>query len=242
MKNLFTRTKINYIAGVAIIIALMSVGTSPQEQPTTEQRVAAIKQSMQVSQKQIRQYQWVETTMIYYKGEEKSSKQDQCSYGADGKVQKTPIGSSQESEKKEPRGIRGHIIEKKEKELSEYMKEVETLIHAYVPPNPELIQKCKDAGKVAVDIIEPNKRVLVNFSDYHLTGDMMGIELDIVNNIPLGYKVSSYIDEPKDSVNLNVSFATLEDKTVYAENIVLDATAKEVKVDVKNSDYKKLSQ
>ena len=53
--------------------------------------VAALKQSMQQGQAKIRQYEWVETTIISLKGEEKARKQNRCYYGADGKVQKVPL-------------------------------------------------------------------------------------------------------------------------------------------------------
>ena len=38
-----------------------------------------------------RKYEWVETTTISLKGEEKGKKQNRCYYGADGKVQKISI-------------------------------------------------------------------------------------------------------------------------------------------------------
>ena len=39
----------------------------------------------------LRQYQWLETTVVSLKGEEKSRTQNNCVYRADGKVQKTPV-------------------------------------------------------------------------------------------------------------------------------------------------------
>ena len=46
--------------------------TAPQE------RVAAIKQSFQESMAALRQYEWVETTIVSVKGEEKSRTQQRC--------------------------------------------------------------------------------------------------------------------------------------------------------------------
>jgi hypothetical protein len=189
---------------------------------------------------QVRQYQWTETTAISLKGEEKSRTQNSCAYGADGKVQKTP--ASAPAETKEKRGLRGKVVENKKEEISDYMKKAVSLVHAYVPPDPAKIQACKDAGKVGVQVLEPNKRVQVQFRDYHQAGDMLGIELDITKNLLLGYQVSSFLDSPQDAVNLNVRFATLADETIYPADIVLDVKAKEIKVNVQNSDYRKASQ
>ena len=124
--------------------------------------------------------------------------------------------------------MRGRVVEKKTDDIKEYMEKAVNLVHAYVPPSPERLQILKDAGKVAIQILEPNKRVQVQFRDYHQDGDMLGIELDITNNLLLGYQVSSFIDKPEDAVNLNVSFATLADETVYASTVALDAKAKEI--------------
>ena len=235
MKSKASLLKTTGLFGAILIVALLIIGAA--QQPTTDERVAAIKQSLQKSMQQIRQYQWTETTVLSLKGEEKSRTQNSCAYGADGKVQKTPVGAPPET--KEKRGVRGKIVEKKKEEMSDYMEKAVALVHSYVPPDPAKIQACKDAGKVGVQMLEPNKRVQVQFRDYHQAGDMLGIELDITKNLLLGYQVSSFIEKPEDTVNLNVRFATLADETIYPADVVLEAKAKEIKVNVQNSDYRK---
>ena len=62
--------------------------------PAAQQdKVAALKQSLAANQKQLKQYKWVETTVISMKGEEKSRIQKQCFYGPDGKVQKQQLSA-----------------------------------------------------------------------------------------------------------------------------------------------------
>ena len=63
-----------------------------QTPPSPDQLVAALKQNMAESQKRLRQYEWIETTAISLKGEEKSRKQQRVYYGADGKLTKVPMG------------------------------------------------------------------------------------------------------------------------------------------------------
>ena len=62
--------------------------TPAAAQQTPQERVAAIKQSLQESTAALRQYEWVETTIMSVKGEEKSRTQQRCYYGADGEIQK----------------------------------------------------------------------------------------------------------------------------------------------------------
>jgi hypothetical protein len=210
------------------------------QQPAAAERAATLKATMAASQAVLRQYEWIETTVVSLKGEEKSRKQERCYYGADGKVQKVEINASPEPEKK--RGLRGKIAESKKEELTDYMKSAVSLVKSYVPPSPAKIQAAKEAGKVSIEVLQPGKRARLNFRDYEKSGDNLGVELDLTNNHPLGLKVSSYLDDAKDAVTLDVRMGTLNDGTTYASTITLDAKAKKLTVTVQNSGYRKATQ
>jgi hypothetical protein len=103
------------IAAAFLILALVTpfaAAQQPAPAPPTD-RVAALKASLQSSAVALRQYEWIETTVVSLKGEEKSNKESKCYYGADGKVQKVPIESAPEGGGKSPRGLRGKIVENK---------------------------------------------------------------------------------------------------------------------------------
>jgi hypothetical protein len=93
--------------------------------------VAALKQSLAQNQKRLTQYQWIETTIVSMKGEEKSRVQKQCLYGPDGKVQKQEISAPAPQESQ--RGLRGRMIAKKKGEITDYMQQAVALIHQYGP-------------------------------------------------------------------------------------------------------------
>ena len=196
-----------------------------------------LKATLAASQAVLRQYEWIETAVVSLKGDEKSRKQARCYYGADGAVQKIELSKSPEPKKK--RGLRGRIAENKQEELTDYMKSALALVKSYVPPSPSRIQAAKDMGKVSIEILQPGKRVRLNFRDYEKTGDNLGVELDLANNRPLGLKVSTYLDEAKDTVTLDVRMDQLNDGTTYPLNVTLDAKAKKLKVTVQNSGYRK---
>ncbi len=44
--------------------------------------------------------------------------------------------------------VKEQVVENKKDEMQEYMEKAAALIHQYVPPSPERIQKAKDAGNV----------------------------------------------------------------------------------------------
>ena len=77
---------------IGVVTSLSVARVDSQAPPTPDQMVAALKQNLAESQKRLRQYEWVETTSISLKGEEKSRKQQRVYYGADGKLTKVPIG------------------------------------------------------------------------------------------------------------------------------------------------------
>ena len=93
-------------ASLAAIALLACVGAPWAQDAGAGDKVAALKQSLQEGMAALHKYEWVETTTLVLKGEEKSTKKNQCYYGADGKLQKIPIDTGQaEAEKKAPRGL-----------------------------------------------------------------------------------------------------------------------------------------
>ena len=117
------------------------------------------------------------------------------------------------------------------------MEEAGALVHRYLPPDPERIQRCTDAGKTSIHILEPNKRARVEFRDYLQPGDVLAVEIDLVNNHILGLGVTSALGE--DPVALAVRFDKFPDGTIYTAQSVLDAKAKHVNVVVENGGYRK---
>ena len=209
------------------------------QQPSPAERAAQLKATLDASQAVLRQYEWIQTTVVSLKGEEKSRKQERCYYGADGGLQKVAESSSPPPAKK--RGLRGKIAESKQEEMTDYMKSAVALVKTYVPPSPAKIQAAKDAGKVSIDVLEPGKRARLNFRDYEKPGDNLGVEVDLTSNRPLGLKVATYLEDAKDAVTLDVRMGQLNDGTAYPSDVALDAKAKKLTVTVKNSGYRKVN-
>jgi hypothetical protein len=209
------------------------------QQPTPADRAAQLKANLDASQAVLRQFEWIQTTVVSVKGEEKSRKQERCYYGADGGLQKVAENSTPPPAKK--RGLRGKIAQSKQEEMTDTMKNAVALVKAYVPPNPAKIQAAKDAGKVSIDVLEPGKRARLNFRDYEKPGDNLGVEVDLTSNRPLGLKVATYLADAKDAVTLDVRLGQLNDGTTYPSDIALDAKADKLTVSVKNSGYRKVN-
>ncbi len=217
--------------------ALLSPAAAQEALPAKE-RVASLKKSLQESQILLRSYEWIETTIVTVKGEEKSRQENRCYHGADGKLQKIAVGDAPAPGKK-PRGIRGAIAKNKQEEMADYIERAKGLVHRYIPPDPALIQKASDAGRMSIRPM--GQRMVVELEDYVESGDLLGVEMDLQSNRLLGVQVKSYLEKPEDSVGLVVRLGALADGATYPEEIVLDIAAKELKITVQNSGYRKMS-
>ncbi len=207
--------------------------------PTTAERVAAVKASLAQSMQSLKHYQWTETTVVNLKGDDKSTKQNTCYYGADGNVVKTPIAPAAEPEGK--RGLRGKIIENKKEEIGAYMQSAVALIKTYIPLDPAKIQAAKDAGNVSMTVVDPGKLARLDIKNYEKPGDNLGIQIDMTTNKILGLSVASYLTDAKDAVTLDVKSATLPDGTGFPATILLNGVSQQIKVTITNSEYKKKS-
>ena len=229
-----TKSKLKYLLLIlAVTILFGSIATA--QTPPPKERVEAIKTSFQQSQAVLRKYEWIETMSVSYKGEEKSNKQSRCYYGAEGKIQKVEVSAT---EGKTPGGIRGKIAKNKKEEMTDYMQQAVETIKQYVPPDSSLIQKSYQSGHAAIYPTQPGKATTISFGSYLKPNDTLMFEIDTANNTIKAVQIQTYIEDPKDSVSLNVFFSKFPDGTIYPSQTILNAPAKQIKVSIQNSGYR----
>ncbi len=229
------------IAALAVCLSLATFVAAQQPPPAAgKDHATAIKESLQKSLATLRHYEWMETTAISIKGEEKSRKEANCYYGADGTVQKIPIAMPGQEEEKKKRGLRGKIVENKKEEIGDATKEAVALVKQYVPPDPAKIQAAKEAGRLSVTPPNAAGQVAMVIKDYLKAGDALTLEANVATDRITGITVATYTGKDKDPVDLKVSFGAFPDGTVYPAKINLAVAAQKLDVAVENSGYKKL--
>jgi hypothetical protein len=219
---------------VLMLFASASIGFA---QADMQETIGMIKKNLADSKEKIKKYEWIETTTTFYKGEQKSVKQNQCYYSVDGKLTKIATGATTQA--KTPGGLRGKIAAGKKEEMADYIKQAIEKIQTYLPPDPGKIQKIYAGGKVSIQVLEPGKKFKLSFPDYNEPGDMLAISLDKVAQKIMALAVSTSVDNPKEMVTFNITYKDLPDGIQYAGSTMLDAQAKEVKIVIENSGYKK---
>jgi len=222
-----------------LILALLTfAGTAGIfAQADTKELITMIKKNLTDSKANIKNYEWLETTTIFLKGEQKSVKQNQCYYSVDGKLTKVETGGGTEAKAKG--GLRGKVIANKKEEMADYIKAAVAKVHTYLPPDAAKLQQIYAAGKTSIQVLEPGKKFKLNFPDYNVPGDMLSISVDKASQKLMVLDVSTYIDKPDEKVVFNVTYSDLPDGTQYAGTTSLDAAAKNVKIVIVNSGYKK---
>jgi hypothetical protein len=220
---------------IGALALVTSIPTTAQNSDL-QQKLAAVKQAAAENQQRLHQYQWIETTQLTLKGDEKPPSQKLCQYGPDGQVQKTPIGPPPQ----QPSGgrVKQRVIEKKKAEMEQYMEEVKGLLALYVPPDPQKMQQAFQAGKVSLN--PAGGLVNLIFASYAQPGDQMTLTFNTDSKKITLLNINTYMGEEKDAVTLQVQMGNLPDGTNYAQQTILNATAKQLMVTTTNSNYQKL--
>jgi hypothetical protein len=221
---------------IGCAIVFLAAGQAIAQNSELQEKVAAVKQSAAENKQKLQQYQWIETTQLTLKGDPKPSSQNLCRYGPDGQVQKNLVNPPPEP----PSGgrMKQKIIAKKKEEMKDYMGDVKLLLSQYVPPDPQRMQKAYQAGKVSFN--PAGGVVNLIFKDYAQPGDQMTLTFDTAAHKIISLNVNTYLGEAKDAVTLQVQMASLPDGTNYAQQTVLNATAKQLVVTTTNSNYQHL--
>ena len=223
---------------VLYLIAVQSVPAQDQSaagNQAAQQRVAELRQSLAANQAKLKTYQWTQITEVSVKGETKKDEQAQCRYGADGKIQKTKIGSPDEP-KQMPGGLKGKIAKKKIGEMKDYMDRLKSLVGHSAPPDPQTIKAATQAGRANVDASAGQTTITVH--NYYKQGDQVAFGFDTAANKVTSYNVNTYLDDPKkDVVTLTNQFASLPDGTNYLQKTVLKAEGKQIQITTTNSGY-----
>jgi len=218
------------------VLTLVASAVAMGQGNDLQQKLAAVKQSVAENQQRLHQYQWTETTQLNLKGDPKPPTENLCQYGPDGQVQKTAIGPPPQ----QPSGgrMKQRVVAKKKGEMKDYMQDVKGLLGMYVPPDPQRMQQARDAGNLSLN--PAGGVVNLVFTNYAQPGDRLTLTFDPAAKKVVGLSVNTYMGQEKDAVTLQVRMASLPDGTNYAQQTVLQATAKQLVVTTTNSNCQKM--
>ena len=222
------------LAGLAFSAAIGA------QSPELQQRVAEIKEAMVKNKQALAQYTWHEQITISLKGEQKKQEHFQVRLGPDGKPQKTSVDAPAAAAPESGGRLKRHIVEKKKEEYKDYADRMKTLAQQYVPPDKDLLQQAYAQGNITLGSVAgspDNVQLIVH--NYLKPLDAMTLVFDKAQKELLSIQIASYMDDPKDAMNLTVQFSRLPDGTNHVASLVIDGVSKQLNIATQNMDYQR---
>ena len=240
------RNNVQRIAKVALLIPFVFLGSVGFSRPANAQnqelqeRVAEMKEAAAKNKQAMVQYTWVEQINISLKGEQKKQEHFQVRLGPDGKPQKTSLDPPAEPTESGGR-LKKHIVEKKKEEYKEYAEQMKALAQQYVPPDRELLQQAYAQGNITLGTVgEASNELQLVIHNYLKPQDSMTLVFDKTQKELLRLQIASYMDDPKDAMNLTVQFSRLPDGPNHVSSMVIDGVSKQLNIATQNSNYQHL--
>lgn len=205
-----------------------------------QERIAEVKEAMARNKQALAQYTWVEQVNIILKGEQKKQEHFQVRLGPDGKPQKTSLDPPSDSGEQGGR-LKRHIVEKKKEEYKEYADQIKELIQQYVPPDRERLSQAEKQGNIMVGAqpgAQGQYRLVI--SNYIKQGDNMTLVVDKAQRELLTLSISTYLDDPKDAVNVTVAFSAIPGGPNHVSSETINGVSKQLTINIQNSNYQHL--
>jgi hypothetical protein len=237
MRNRARRMLSTSVLTLPILLAgaLCTIPAKAQN-PEVQQQVSDVKQSMAKNKQALASYTWNEQVTISLKGEEKKQEHFQVRLGPDLKPEKTSLDPPADP----PSGgrLKRHVVAKKKEEYKEYADQMKALAQQYVPPDKDLLEQARAQGNITLGTAtsNPNEIQLI-IHNYLKPGDSMTLVFDKTQKALVGLQIASYMDDPKDAMNLTVQFGRLPDGTNHVSSLVVDGVSKQLNIAIQNANY-----
>jgi len=235
-----SRCKPSFVLLVGLATCTLAVPLAVRAQKEElQQRIAELKESMAKNKQALAQYTWRETDTVKLKGEVKKVSNFQVRTGPDGKPQKTSLDPPQQTQPPSGGKLKQRVVEKKKEEFKDYGEDMKNLAAQYLPPDKDKIQAAVTAGNVSLNP-QGSDAVKIIFKDYVKPGDSMTLTFNKTAKQITSIAIASWMDDPKDAMNLTVQFSKLPDGTNYTSSTTIDGVAKQLTVIMQNSNYQKM--
>ena len=221
--------------GIATPFALTAA-----QSPELQQKVAEVKDAAARNKQALSLYTWVEQVTISLKGEQKKQEHFQVRLGPDGKPQKQSLDPPPAPPEHEGR-LKKHVVEKKKEEYKEYAEQIKGLIQQYVPPDRDMIAQAYQKGNIMLGPQPgaPGQYRLV-VSNYIKPNDNMTLVMDKTQNDLVSLTIVTYLDDPKDAVNVNVQFGSIAGGPNHVSAETINGESKQLTIAIQNSSYQHL--
>ena len=235
-----TSSLVGFFLTVAITASLPALVTTVWAQnPQVQERLAEVKESAAKNKQSLAHYSWQEQQTIAIKGDVKDTKMYQVHLGPDGKPQKMETENLPETSGGRKHGLAHHVKEKKGEEYKEYGQQIAVLAQQYAQPDPQKLQQAFQQGNVMVGSAGTPSDVKMVISNYIKPNDKMTLIFNRQAKAIQSVNVATYLNDPKDAVNIGAQFSQLPDGTNHVASTQTKGESKDLLVTTQNSNYQK---
>ena len=228
-------------ARVAMAIFILVSQCLVAQDPNLQQKGAQIKEAMAANKQALCHYTWQEQQTVSLKGEVKKQQLFQVQNGPDGKPQKTLVGPPPEQQEPSGGRLKRHVVEKKKEEFKDYAQQIAELAQSYAQPEPGRLQQAFAQGNAMLGSGGAPGEIKLVIHNYVKPNDTVTMTFNSANKAVQSLQIASYLNDPKDAVNITAQFARLPDGTNHVANMLVNGVSKELTVNIENSNYQKLS-
>jgi hypothetical protein len=229
------------------LLAGGSTGIAPAQNPGLQQKISEVKQVAAANKQALAQYTWTQQVTISLKGEQKKQEHFQVRLGSDGKPQKQsldapaqPAADSGEGGRRGGR-LKEHVVEKKTEEYKDYADQIKSLVEQYVPPEKELLEQAAQKGNIALSPLPGAQgQYQLAITNYIKQGDNMTLVFDSARKALASVTIASYLDDPKDAVNVKVDFTSEPSGLSHVSSETINGVSKQLTIAIQNSNYQHL--
>jgi len=215
-------------------------GLASAQNPEVQQKVTELKQAAAMNKQELAQYTWVEQMTISIKGEQKKQEHFQVRLGPDGKPQKTSLDTPEPAESGGRQGrLKEHVVAKKKEEYQDYADQIKGLIQQYVPPDKDLLQRASQQGDIIMGPQGTPGQYRLVITNYLKPGDTMTLVVDNEQKALTSVSIGSYLNDPKDAVNVSVQFASIPGGPNHVSTETINGVSRQLTINVQNSNYQK---
>jgi hypothetical protein len=204
-------------------------------------QIAELKEATVRNKQALAQYSWQETVKIILKGEEKRTEHFEVRQGPDGKPVKTSLDPAEAPQAPSGSRLKQRVVAKSKEEYREYADHMNELAGHYVPPEKDAIQDAYAKGNIAIipgGGLPGEVKIVIH--NYYKPGDTVTLRFDKNQKQLQAISVASWMDDPKDAMNLTVAFAKLPDGTNHVSTVSVEGVSKQLTVNTTNADCQRL--
>ena len=206
-----------------------------------QQKVEQIKDAAAQNKKALAQYTWVEQVTMSVKGTEKKQEHFQVVLWPDGTPDETSLDRPAFLDSG---GVGSHVRkhdDKKKEEYEEYVDQVKSLIHQYIPLQKDMLQQAYQQGNI---MMEPQagtpEEFRVVISNYVKKGDTMTLVMEEAQKDLVSVTIATYMDEPSDVATASAQFTRIPGGPQHVSSETINVVKKQLTILIQNSNYDRL--